>query len=195
MRGGPFPTLRVMWDKQKIAITAGEVGRKMLDGEPRIMTHAAGEGNSFLIRPVAMKPGDYKIVADRLFQVLSSAAGGSAGRREQPVAPPTANISGVWDVEIEYEVGTARHKLLLAAEGNEITGTHRGWAYEGDLKGRLDGARLKFQSTLPADGNVLTYAFTGSVSGSEMKGDLQIGEYGRARWRAVHHTPKPVQQV
>ncbi len=184
VRGGPFPTLSVSWDMQKIGITAGDVGRKLLAGEPRIMTHAEGEGNSFLIRPVAMKPGDYQIVADRLFQILSAAP---AGKSPAPLKSPSANVAGVWDVDIEYEVGSARHKVFLVLNGNQISGTHQGWAYEGDLKGLIDGGHVKFRSTLPADGNVLTYTFVGSVSGPEMQGDLQIGEYGRARWRAVRH--------
>ncbi|MGO9256405.1 MAG: aminotransferase class V-fold PLP-dependent enzyme [Bryobacteraceae bacterium] len=185
VRGGPFPTLRVSWDMQKIAITAGEVGRKLLEGEPRIMTQAAGEGNSFLIRPVAMKPGDYQIVAERLFQVLSSAP---AAKQPKPLEPPSANIAGVWDVDIEYEVGAARHKLFLTVNGNQVSGTHRGWAYEGDLNGRIVGNQVKLRSSLPADGNVLTYTFVGSVSGPGMAGDVQVGEYGRARWRATRHT-------
>lgn len=183
VRGGPFPTLLVSWDKQNVALTAAEVGRRMLDGEPRIMTQASGEGASFLIRPVAMKPGEYKIVADRLFQVFSSAP---PAKPAQPLASPTTNIAGVWDVDIEYEVGGARHKLFLNVTGNQIAGTHQGWAYEGDLKGQIDGDKVRFRSTLPADGNVLNYTFTGSAS--TMSGDVQFGEYGRGRWRASRHT-------
>ena len=184
VRGGPFPTLNVSWDKQKVALTAGEVGRQMLDREPRIMTHASGEGTSFLIRPVAMKPGEYQIVADRLFQVLSSAP---AAKPAKSPATPATDIAGVWDVDMEYEVGAARHKLFLAVTGNQVAGTHQGWAYEGDLKGRIDGEKVKLRSTLPADGNTLSYSFSGTVSGSNMSGDVQIGEYGRARWRATRH--------
>jgi uncharacterized pyridoxal phosphate-dependent enzyme len=186
VRGGPFPTLRVSWDTRKIAITAGEVGRKMLDGEPRIMTHATGEGDSFLIRPVAMKPGEYQVVADRLFKVLSSAPAADPKPAKSHAAPST-NIAGVWEVDIDYEVGAARHKLFLAVDGNGISGSHQGWAYSGDLRGEIDGNRVKFRSRLPADGNEIIYTFEGSVSGSDMQGDLKIGEYGRARWRAVRH--------
>jgi L-seryl-tRNA(Ser) seleniumtransferase len=184
VRGGPFPTLRVSWDQRKFDITAGQVGRKMLDGDPRIMTQAAGEGNSFLIRPVAMKPGEHLIVAERLLQVLTSAPEAST-----PIVypPPQVNIAGAWDVEIEYEVGSARHKLFLTTEGREISGTHRGWAYEGDLKGQIQGSQVKFRSTLPADGNVLTYSFAGYISGAHMYGEVQIGEYGRGRWHANRH--------
>jgi len=85
-------------------------------------------------------------------------------------------------------VGSARHKLFLASNRNQVTGTHQGWAYEGDLKGLIDGDQVKLRSTLPADGNVLNYTFTGSVYGSDMKGEVQIGEYGKARWRATRHS-------
>jgi hypothetical protein len=42
--------------------------------------------------------------------------------------PPAVDISGAWDVDIEYEVGSSRHKLLLVAHGNRVSGFHEGWA-------------------------------------------------------------------
>ncbi len=183
-RGGPFPTLNVAWDRDKVALTAGEVGRKLLDGEPRIMTHASGEGYSFLIRPVAMKPGEHTIVAARLVEIFSAAP---KGRPAKTLAAPATDISGVWDVEVQYEVGSARHKLFLTASGNQVSGSHQGWAYQGDLKGHIDGDRVSLRSTLPADGNTLNYVFTGSVSGAAMSGDLTMGEYGSGQWRARRH--------
>jgi D-glucosaminate-6-phosphate ammonia-lyase len=185
VRGGPFPTLNVSWDPKQVGITAGEVGRTLLAGDPRIMTHAEGENHSFLIRPVALKPGEHKIVARRLSEVLSKAPRTSS---EKPkLAPPTANLSGVWDVDIEYEVGSARHKLFLNATGNELAGSHEGWAYQGDLTGEINGDRLLFRSFLPADGNRLSYTFTGTASGDAMSGNVALGEYGHARWRARRH--------
>jgi L-seryl-tRNA(Ser) seleniumtransferase len=184
IRGGPFPVLNISWDSARVGLTAGEVGRLMLEGEPRIMTQAEGDGHSFLLRPVAMKPDEYRIVAQRLFEVFSSAG---KKREERAPDPPSANIAGAWEVEIQYEVGSARHKLVLEAEGNRITGTHTGWAYQGGLKGEINGGRIKMRSTLPADGNVLSYVFTGSVTGQALSGDVRIGEYGSAKWRA--HRP------
>jgi len=185
IRGGPFPTLSVSWDPDIIGITAGELGRKLLDGEPRIMTHAEGEGHSFLIRPVAMKPGDHRIVAQRLHEVLAGAS--HPAEKKAKLNPPSLDISGTWEVEIEYEVGSARHKLFLAAHGNQIAGSHQGWAYEGDLKGVIDGDRVRLRSSLPADGNVLHYTFTGAVSGQSLSGEVDLGEYGHARWHAHRH--------
>jgi L-seryl-tRNA(Ser) seleniumtransferase len=184
IRGGPFPTLNVSWDPKQVALTAAQVGHMMLEGEPRIMTHASGPGHSFLIRPVALKPGEHEIVARRLYEVFSSAP---QAKPEKTLQPAASNISGTWDVDVEYEVGSARHRLFLVVDGNRISGSHAGWAYQGDLKGEIDGDRVRLRSTLPADGNTLSYTFTGSIAGQSISGDVQIGEYGSAKWRAQRH--------
>jgi L-seryl-tRNA(Ser) seleniumtransferase len=188
IRGGPFPTLNVAWDSTKIGLTAGELGRILLEGEPRIMTHAAGDGYSFVIRACALKPGEHEIVARRLHEIFTSAA--ARPKRPKELSKPVADISGTWDVAVDYEVGSARHKLFLAADGNQVTGFHEGRFYQGDLKGQVDGDQVKLRSSLPADGNTLSYTFTGSVSGETMSGDVGLGEYGRAHWRASRHSAK-----
>jgi L-seryl-tRNA(Ser) seleniumtransferase len=184
VRGGPFPTLNISWDPAQIGLTAGEVGRVLLEGEPRIMTHAEGEGHGFPLRPVAMKPGEYEIVARRLYEVFSSAG---KKKEERTPAAPSVNMTGAWDVEIQYEVGSAVHRLLLTSEGNRIAGTHSGWVYQGDVKGEINGDQVRLRSTLPADGNVLTYLFSGAVTEQGVSGDVRIGEYGSAKWRARRH--------
>jgi hypothetical protein len=87
-------------------------------------------------------------------------------------------------VDIDYEVGSARHQFVLAVNGNTVTGTHTGWAYRGDIRGEIDGERVRFRSTLPAEGNVLTYSFEGAVSTAGASGRVQIGDYGSGKWRA-----------
>jgi D-glucosaminate-6-phosphate ammonia-lyase len=184
-RGGPFPTLSVSWDPATIGLTAHEVGKLLLDGEPRIMTHAAGEGHEFAIRPVAMKPGEYKIVATRLSEIFSSAP--NTQKKKPEPGRPAVDLSGAWDVEVTYEVGSSNHKLFLTANGNKVTGSHEGWAYQGDLRGEIDGDRVRMRSSIPAEGTHLSYTFTGSVSGTSMSGDVDLGEYGKARWKALRH--------
>jgi len=180
-RGGPFPTLNISWDPKRIALTAGQVGRALLEGQPRIATHAEGEGHSFLIRPVALKPGEHRVVAHRLYEVFSSAPKPS---EPPPSAPALVDLTGTWDVDVQYEVGFARHKLVLVSKGNDVSGSHEGWAYHGVLTGAIDGAHVKFRSSHPADGNTLSYTFTGAASPQTMSGALELGEYGHAKWSA-----------
>jgi uncharacterized pyridoxal phosphate-dependent enzyme len=183
-RGGPFPILIVSWDPTEVGLTAGDVGRLLLEGQPRIMSHASGDGFSFPIRPVAMRPDDYKTVADRLEQIFRSAP--KALSKPAPAAP-AIEIAGRWDVSVQYESGSAEHKLLLANKGNTISGTHIGWAFEGELTGEIDGERVELRTALPVSGHRLSYRFSGRVSGGTMSGDLDLGEYGSARWIARRH--------
>jgi L-seryl-tRNA(Ser) seleniumtransferase len=183
-RGGPFPILMVSWDPAQVGFTAGQIGRLLLDGEPRIMSHASGEGFSFPIRPVAMRPDDYKIVAERLAEVFRSAPKGI--QKAQP-ADPSVEISGRWDVSVQYESGSAEHKLFLTTKGNKVTGTHIGWALEGELTGAIDGDKVAFRTTLPFGAQRLAYRFSGRAEGDAMSGDLDLGEYGQARWTARRH--------
>ncbi|MEZ5353258.1 MAG: hypothetical protein R2762_11530 [Bryobacteraceae bacterium] len=184
-RGGPFPTLTVQWDPAKVALTAGQLGELMLNGEPRIQTHAAGDATSFLIRPVAMKPGEYKIVAQRLHQILDAHKGALT---RPSLRPPVSNVSGSWDVNVEFVSGKGRHRLFLESSGNKLRGVHYGRFRHGDLNGAVSGDEVKFTSTLPIEGARLAYAFSGKVTGDTMAGTLDCGEHGMAKWSAVRHS-------
>ncbi len=179
----PFPVLSIEWDPNQIGMTAGELGRLLLDGEPRIASHAEGDGHSFIIRPAAMKPGDYKLAADRLYQLFSTAPKPKAGT----LAPPSTPIAGRWDVEVKYAVGASRHTLFLETEGNRVSGSHLGWKLQGDLTGTVEGDRVLIRSRLPYEGTTLTYAFRGQVAENTMSGEVSLGEYGRAQWTARRH--------
>ena len=148
------------------------------------MSHAEGDGHSFLIRPVAMKPGEHEVVAQRLYEIFRSAP---KSRAPKPLSVPVADLSGSWAVEVEYEAGSAQHTLVIAADRNELTGSHQGWAYKGDLRGIVDGSRVEFRSALPAEGNRLSYTFRGEVGDGMMSGTLDLGDYGKGRWRARKH--------
>jgi hypothetical protein len=152
------------------------------------MTHAEGESKTFLIRPVAMKPGEYKIVAQRLREVFSSVgqAVSPANARGQ-AKPPASPVSGTWDVEIQYDVGSAQHKLVLTASGSDVTGSHEGWATQGHLKGEVAGDRVTLRSSLPGEGNPLSYVFRGTIKDQQISGEVDLGEYGRAKFHARRH--------
>ncbi len=183
-RGGPFPTMNISWDPERIGLTAGDLHDILLSGDPAIQTHAAGDGHEFRLRPVAMKPDEYKIVADRLHQVLSEAP---KPKKREWVAP-SADISGRWDVSVQYYVGGAQHVLFLEASGNRLTGTHIGSLVSGPIEGVIDGDAVRFSSVLPIEGSKLGYAFTGKVSGDRIEGALDLGEYPGATWTAVKHS-------
>lgn len=183
-RGGPFPGLLISWDPAKIGLTAGELYEILLNGEPRIMTHASGPGHSFLLRPVAMKPHEYKLVAERLYEVFRNAPKPKPHR----LAQPAADVSGRWDVRVKYQLGEADHMLFLEARGNHIVGTHVATRWRGEVKGTIDGDKIALASSIPFEGANLIFEFTGTVSGDTMSGSLQPDEYPKASWTARRRT-------
>jgi D-glucosaminate-6-phosphate ammonia-lyase len=174
----PFPVLDISWES---GMTGSELYKLLLDGEPRIMSHAAGEGRSFILRPVAMKPDDYKLVAKRLHEIFAAAP----GLKPAPYSVSLGvNPVGHWDVDVHFVRGTSRHALFLQIRNGRLVGSHTGTSAHGDIEGWLIGDRVHFRSTLPVEGMRLVYTFEGVISGDQMSGSLDLGEYGSATWKA-----------
>ena len=74
--------------------------------------------------------------------------------------------------------------MFLTAKENRITGSHTGWAVQGDLSGRKNGDKVELRSSLPAESARLSYFFQGTAAAGTMSGTVNLGEYGTARWRA-----------
>ena len=183
-RGGPFPTMTIAWDPQHIGLTAGALHDLLLWGDPAIQTHAAGDGHEFRLRPVALKPGEYRIVADRLREVLRTAPKPT----ERVWKAPVADLSGRWDVTVSFLVGEAQHVLFLEASGNRLQGTHVGSVASGPVEGIVDGDVVTLTSVLPVEGSKLRYRFQGRVKDGRLQGNLDLGEYPNGTWAATKHS-------
>jgi hypothetical protein len=162
-------------------MTAEEVGHQLLEGTPRIMSHAEGTGHSFIIRPVAMKEEEYRVVAERLLNVFRSAP---KGQPPKPLRPAAANVEGRWELTINFVNGSVVHQCVLETKDNAITGKHSGRITKGDLTGTIDGEKISFRSVLPYESARLVYEFSGTAGASNMSGNVSLGEYGNGNWSA-----------
>ena len=106
--------------------------------------------------------------------------------RNAPVAP-SIDVSGQWDVDVEYILGKARHGLVLEQKGAELAGTHAGEFLGSDLRGTVDGNELSFRSSHKIEGTRIGYDFNAKASGDTMEGTIDLGEYGQARFTAKRH--------
>jgi L-seryl-tRNA(Ser) seleniumtransferase len=185
------PSLAIQWDGAKLGITGQELSALLLDSEPRIaLASASGSrsGNmtsSISIVPYQMMPGDEKTVAERLYVALSRPP-----KFEAPAPPPAGDpvsVAGQWEVRLDFERGSANHLIVLEQKGATLVGTHHGEFYEGDLSGTVAGDAVRFQSSHQAEGNRLSYGFTGTAQQDTMSGTVSLGEYGQARWTARRH--------
>jgi L-seryl-tRNA(Ser) seleniumtransferase len=181
------PGLNVRWDAANLGITGQQVAQILDTTEPRILVAGSrGAQNGVSITAFNLAPGDERVVADRLHAVLS--ARHVANAAESPKTPMT-DLSGVWDVHIDFEASSGEHSISLQQQGGRLQGIHRGEFVARDLAGTIDGDVVQLRSSLPerAIGNALSFTFTGKVEGDRMSGDLDMGEYLTARWSARRH--------
>ena len=59
------------------------------------------------------------------------------------------DVTGRWDVRIEYAANTSSHTLHLKQQGNRIEGTHQGDFVSRDLAGTIDGNRFSWELGTP----------------------------------------------
>ena len=185
------PILRIDWDGAALGITGEDVRAHLLDTEPRIVLGSAHGrrpdqmASGVSITPYMLMPGDDKIVSDRLHQVLTRPP------KLDPIAePPTgdaATVGGQWQLEMQFDRGSAIHTLIFEQTGSDLVGTHNGEFVTGDLQGKLHANQIKFRSSQRIEGQLLSYEFSGTVDGDKMGGGVSLGEYGAARWTAQRH--------
>jgi uncharacterized pyridoxal phosphate-dependent enzyme len=186
------PSLQIAWDGAKLGITGQEVSKLVLDTEPRIVLASASGArggsmaSSVSVVPYQMSPGDEKVVAERLYALLSKPPRIDAPP-PQPTPEPPANVSGQWEVRLDFVRGSANHTIVLEQDSGKLMGTHHGEFASGDLNGTVAANTVRFQSSYGTEGTRVSYQFTGKAEGGKMAGVVALGEYGEARWTAERH--------
>ena len=107
-----------------------------------------------------MWPGEYKIVADRLHEILSKAPG---PRAKPQYAPPAGDIRGLWEAELRFKAGSARHTFYLDPKGNKLSGQYTGRLMKGPLTGHIDGTKVEFSSGGRIEGTIAALHLQGNV--------------------------------
>jgi L-seryl-tRNA(Ser) seleniumtransferase len=190
------PGLSINWDPAKLGITGEDVSRILWTSEPRIALGGGGGGGGrgapapnqtgISITAYMMMPDDVRIVADRVHEILSAKR---PPWKPETLNPPAGNLTGRWNVRIEFAAGTAEHILHVTQQGNQLTGTHQGDFVARDFSGAISGDDVRISSNIgEIHGAALSYRFTGKLQGDQMSGALDMGEYLGGKWTATRHT-------
>ncbi len=189
-RSNRSPGVSIRWDAKALGITGAEVADILYNTEPRIALGGGGgrpasqqaSDTGISLTSSMMAAGDEKIVAERVAQVLS------APRAPKPVEEPqapAANLSGQWEVEIQYAASKTVHTMHLEQNASQLQGTHRGNFLAREIAGTINGDAVSLTSNVTErHGDALRYRFTGKVAGDAMSGTLDMGEYLGASWTA-----------
>ncbi len=188
------PVLNIFWDPKQFNITGEEIAEELGRNKPRVAIGAETKNGktSVNITSGQMQPGNDKVVAARMHEVLS--------RKHDPkpdtLAAPAANISGRWDADIEFFSSNSKHTLYLEQDGNWIAGSHKGEFTVRDMSGTIEGNTVKLRSVDRHPGDSITFIFSGELSGDEIKGSIYMGEYQTANFTAKrNNTKSPHQKI
>ncbi len=183
------PSLSISWDPEKLHITGEELAEVVARTKPRIAL-GAGRGaaaspstTSLEITAWMMQPGDDRIVADRLHQLLSQ----SRSPKPAPAAP-AINLTGRWTVDIQFFSSKSQHSFILEQQNGRLQGVHQGDFSVRDIVGVIDGDQVKLRSVQSVPGDTIPFTFSGSISGETIAGKIHMGEYLNASFTAKRHS-------
>jgi hypothetical protein len=188
------PSLTISWNLEKIAIHGADVGEELANTLPRIALHGNSTDNSgntsISVTSGQMQPGNDKIVADRIVEILSR-----KHKKPKEIGSPSVNVTGRWDVDIEFYSSKSRHSFFLEQEGNWVKGAHQGDFSVRDMVGTVEGDQVKLTSSDRHIADNILFIFSGTVSGDALSGQIYMGEYIRATFKATRNNQKVVKKA
>lgn len=178
------PSLVISWDPAKFHVIGEEIAEELARTKPRIALGGGSQNGkaSITVTPWMMQPGDDKVVADRIHEVLSR----KRDPRPEPAAP-AMNLSGRWEVDVEFFSSKSRHSLFLQQDGAHVAGSHKSDFSMHDVQGIIEGKDIKLRSLTSerGTGDSIPFVFAGTASGETFSGTLYMGEYLNAKFTAT----------
>jgi len=174
-------SLRISWDPNVLNIYGTDVADEVATTTPRIAlggTYIDDNGMTGLsLGGSQMQPGNDRVIADRLFEILSR-------RNEKSRAgydAPQINISGRWSVDIDFFSSKGRHAFFLEQDGNFVSGSHQGDFTTREINGVIDGNKIVLSSSESQNAMRVPFTFHGTATNDRIEGGIFMGEYLTAK--------------
>ena len=177
------PVLNVYWDANKFNITGAEMAELVGRSKPRIAVGGEDKENkaSVNITTGQMQPGNDVIVANRLYEVLTT----KRSPKVSTTVMPSVDLNGSWDTTVQFFSSTSKHVLFIQQDGKWIKGWHKGDFSVRELTGEIESdTALKMKSTDRHPADWVTFIFTGAINGDTISGEVYMGEYRTATFIA-----------
>ena len=176
------PMLVIEWDPHKLNITGEQVAEDCARKPPRLAigSEDSEDRASVNVTPNQMQAGEEKIVADRLYKLLSK----KRAPLPKELKPAKVNLSGHWEFTIEFFSSTSTHHLYLEQDGNWLQGVHQGDFDSREVIGMVEDDQVKIRSGLHKPGDHVIFLFHGTSDGQSINGSVFLGEYLNAKFKA-----------
>ncbi|MEE2658853.1 MAG: aminotransferase class V-fold PLP-dependent enzyme [Candidatus Latescibacterota bacterium] len=185
------PSLVASWNSCRLHITGEEVAEDFARKSPRIAVGSSDDGDTASIRitPSQMQPGDDEVVAERICAILTE----DRPPRKIDHQPAGADLSGRWNLAVDYHSSRTTHHLLLTQDGNWIEGLHESDFAMQPISGIVEDNAVRLRSIFHRPGDTIPFLFSGTVSGETFSGSIHLGEYLMATFSA-HRVPRTVER-
>jgi len=186
------PVLKITWDPARLNITGEEVAEEFGKTKPRIAIGSQSDTatTSINITTGQMQPGNDKIVADRIYNLLSQ----KRSPKPTSMTVPAATINGRWDVSIEFFSSKSQHSFFIEQDGNWLQGVHKGDFSSRELAGTIEGNLVKIRSVDRHIADSITFIFSGTISNDIISGQIYMGEYRTAKFTATRSKNKNIRK-
>ena len=90
-------------------------------------------------------------------------------------------VDGTYNVDIDTPMGKQSGKLVLAAEGDSLSGSFSGPQGEQSFSGgTASGDSASWSISVNSPMGQMTLDFTGAVDGDKISGQVKLGSFGTA---------------
>ena len=183
------PVLKISWNSSELNLSGFEVAEELGRNKPRIAVWAEdpqNEDSFFNITTGQMQAGEEKIVAERVYAIFSQ----KRNLKPETMKGPAADLSGKWDVNVQFYSSSSMHSFNLIQDGNWLSGTYQADFQSGNVIGTIEGNEIKIQCSMRIVGDHLTYLFSGKIDADTISGDIHLGEYRNAGFTAKRNMSK-----
>jgi hypothetical protein len=92
-----------------------------------------------------------------------------------------SDLAGTWTTEFDSQIGVQKYSFTFQHEGDALTGSatfdHSFGKGTVALKAiKVDGDKVSFNEPFTMEGNEITIAYSGSLTGDELKLTRQVGD-------------------
>ncbi|HEX5320130.1 MAG TPA: hypothetical protein VFW46_13295 [Stellaceae bacterium] len=166
------PRCKIAWDREKYPLDGLALRQRVLDGEPRVMLddNSATE-NSISVEPFQLQPGEAQQVGDAVVAALLVAA-----QAERVAAPaPSLEISGNWELTVDFLHGARTHRLSLQQRGATLSGHQHSPVFDSPVAGAIEADTVRFSFGERYEASNMSFRFEGRVRDGRMSGTVALG--------------------
>lgn len=116
--------------------------------------------------------------------VMSLLAACMSAPPKEAAPPAPKGVSGSWTVTVESPMGTRDSEAIFTQAGEQLSGKMISPRGEAPFTGTLKGDAIAFDLTINAQGQELKLDYAGTVTGDNMAGTVQFGNFGEGKWTA-----------